>query len=92
MTVLTTAEQAVLDRAASAPMLAQVEAWAAINSGTTNLDGLADLAGRLADAFSILPGTVALVDPDPVDSVDSKGHLTPIRRGQHLAPKKVTKS
>lgn len=84
MTVLTTAEQAVLDQAASAPMLAQVEAWAAINSGTTNLDGLADLAGRLADAFSILPGTVALVDPDPVDSVDSKGHLTPIRRGQHL--------
>ena len=37
-------------------MLAQVQAWGAINTGTANLAGLEALSGTLADAFSALPG------------------------------------
>jgi len=65
-------------------MLAQVERWAAVNSGTTNLAGLKTVAGLLADAFSGLPGDVTLIAPDPVESVDSKGTVTEIQRGEHL--------
>lgn len=84
MTGLTNDERAVLDRASEAPMLAQVETWAAINSGTINLAGLKTVSGLLADAFSSLPGTITLLDPDPVESVDAKGHIQTIERGQHL--------
>ena len=65
-------------------MLEQVECWAAINSGTTNLAGLKTMAGLLADAFSGLPGDVALIAPDPVESVDAKGIVAEIQRGDHL--------
>ncbi len=41
MTILKPSETAALERAADAPMLAQVERWAAVNSGTGNLAGLA---------------------------------------------------
>jgi len=52
MTSLTASETAALERAADAPMLAQVETWAAVNSGTGNLPGLKTVAGLLADAYS----------------------------------------
>lgn len=65
-------------------MLAQVERWAPVNSGTTNLAGLKYMAGLLADAFSGLPGDVALIAPDPVESVDAKGTVTEVQRGDHL--------
>lgn len=84
MTLVTSTEQATLDRAADAPMLAQVERWAAINSGTGNLAGLRVVAGQLADAFAALPGDVRLVAPDPVESVDAAGRVQSIERGEHL--------
>lgn len=84
MNSVTTAEAPVLERAADAPMLAQVERWAAINSGTGNLAGLKSVAGQLADAFSALPGEVRLVAADPVESVDSAGTVNIIQRGDHL--------
>ncbi len=84
MTVLTQDEHASLEHAADAPMLAQVEQWAAINSGTTNLAGLKQVAALLADRFSVLPGNVALIDPDPVESVDMQGHIQTSQRGQHM--------
>lgn len=84
MTDLTAPETAVLERAAAAPMLAQVEAWASVNSGTGNLDGLKIMAGLLADAFAVLPGDVRLIPPDPVESVDAAGHILSIQRGDHL--------
>ena len=65
-------------------MLAQVQNWAAINSGSGNLDGLATTAGLLADAFSALPGEVTLLDPEPVDRVLSDGTVTTVAHGQHL--------
>jgi glutamate carboxypeptidase len=84
MTVLTHDEATALEQAADAPMLAQVERWAAISSGTTNLAGLKRIASELADAFSCLPGEVALIDPDPVETIDAKGKVNSIERGQNL--------
>ena len=67
-----------------APMLSQVQAWAAINSGSRNLDGLKTVAGMLADAFSALPGTLTLSDPTPVDAMEANGALRPLQHGQNL--------
>lgn len=65
-------------------MLAQVEAWAIVNSGSRNLGGLAVMAGLLADAFSALPGSLLLVDPAPVEAVAPDGSLQQIPHGRHL--------
>jgi glutamate carboxypeptidase len=65
-------------------MLAQVRHWSAINSGSRNLDGLATTAGLLADAFSILPGEVRLLDPVPGESVDMAGTIQPVAYGRNL--------
>jgi glutamate carboxypeptidase len=77
-------ERALTEHAATAPMLAQVETWAAINSGTDNLAGLAEVASLLADAFVTLPGALRLVDPAPEESVRADGRVRSIQRGQHL--------
>lgn len=76
--------QALLDRLRAEPMLAQVEQWAAINSGTRNLAGLGTMAARLADAFSALPGEVALVEPAPVEAVLANGSTVALDHGSHL--------
>lgn len=81
---LTSTEQALVDRAAAAPMLAWVERWAAVNSGTRNLPGLATMAGLLADGFAALPGTMALVPPAPVETVLADGRVAPLDHGAHL--------
>ena len=65
-------------------MLGQVEAWAAVNSGTGNLAGLRQVSGLLADAFSALPGDVRLAEPDPVESVLPDGAVKRVERGKHL--------
>ena len=67
MTEMTPIERDAVARVGGEPMLDQVRAWAAINSGTFNLDGLAQIAAALADAFAVLPGAIALVDPEPAD-------------------------
>ena len=68
----------------SAAMLAQVERWARINSGTANLDGLARMAQELSEAFSALPGTITLEDPAPVTAVDAHGQETAVQNGKHF--------
>ena len=84
MTHLSPEEQRLLDHAAAAPMLDQVQRWAAINSGSRNLPGLAQMASLLADAFSVLPGDLLLVDPAPVENVTPEGRVQPLAHGQHL--------
>ncbi|WP_395623159.1 hydrolase [Sphingomonas daechungensis] len=84
MGALSSQEQIVVERAAAEPMLDQVLAWAAVNSGSRNLDGLARMAGLLGDAFSKLPGSVVLVDAAPVDAVDAAGKTIGIAHGQNL--------
>ncbi len=76
------------DQAASsidnAAMLAQVQEWSAINSGSGNLDGLARQADALAKAFAALPGTVELIDPAPVTAIAADGCEYSKRNGKHL--------
>ncbi len=60
---LTAIESAALESIAIGPMLDQVVGWANINSGSRNIAGLDAVAGLLAEAFSVLPGDMALVDP-----------------------------
>lgn len=68
----------------SAAMLAQVEAWSAINTGTANLAGLAEQADALVQAFAALPGTVELVDPAPVAAIAADGSAFAKPHGRHL--------
>ena len=77
-------EQAACERAAAAPMLAQVERWAAVNSGSRNLAGLRTMAALLADAFAALPGRVELVPPAPVTAVAPSGAIEDVAHGDHL--------
>jgi glutamate carboxypeptidase len=81
---MNTAEHALTEHAAAAPMRAQVEQWAAINSGTGNLTGLAQVAALLAEMFASLPGEISLVDPAPEESVLADGSTHTIQRGKHL--------
>lgn len=73
-----------LDIARAAPMLAWTERWSAINSGTRNLAGLATMADLLADAFAVLPGEVALVEPEAADAMTADGRVEPLAHGRHL--------
>lgn len=82
--MLSPAEMAVLDHAAQAPMLSQALAWATVNSGSRNLDGLSTMAGLLADAFARLPGAVSLIDPAPVELVSADGQIATAAHGRHL--------
>ena len=81
---LTQIEAAAVEACADAPMLDQVTEWAAINSGSRNLAGLETVAGLLADAFSALPGNVALEDPAPVEAMAADGSPEAIPHGRNL--------
>jgi glutamate carboxypeptidase len=67
-----------------AAMLAQVEAWAAINSGSRNLAGLDAMARVLHAAAAPLGGVATLVDAAPVDHVDVTGRVTALAHGRNL--------
>jgi len=76
--------QALLDTIDADTMLGQVQDWAAINTGTANLDGLAQMAGVLADAFSALPGEIELVEPATVTAISAEGHEFEKPHGRHM--------
>ncbi|MES2337644.1 MAG: hydrolase [Pseudomonadota bacterium] len=81
---LSSTETAAVEHVHAAPMLDRTLAWAAVNSGTGNLAGLAKVADMLTDTFSTLPGEVALVDPAPAERVTITGVVEPIAHGRHL--------
>lgn len=84
MQVFSRPEAALLDAVDATPMLGQVEAWSAVNTGTANLAGLAVQAGLLADAFAALPGSVTLEEPTPVSAISPGGGEVPVEYGKHL--------
>ena len=67
-----------------ARMRAQLTQWAAINSGSGNLDGLAEMATLLSAAFAELGGSITLVDPAPVERVDADGMVHAVAHGHNL--------
>ena len=77
-------QQSLIDPIDGDTMLAQTREWAAINTGTANLDGLARQAAALADALSALPGEIELVEPAPVTVVDAEGREVEKGYGRHM--------
>jgi glutamate carboxypeptidase len=84
MAGLSNIEAEAVARAADAPMLDQVTAWAAVNSGSRNLAGLETVAGLLADAFAALPGEVRLEEAAPVEAMAADGSLGKVAHGRNL--------
>jgi len=84
MGALSSTEQQVVERAQAEPMLDQVLAWSAVNSGSRNLSGLAAMAGLLGDAFAELPGELELLDPARVEAVDTSGETIELPHGRNL--------
>ncbi|MDG5747008.1 hydrolase [Qipengyuania sp. XHP0207] len=76
--------QAFLEAVDADTMLREVQEWAAINTGTGNLDGLATMASKLADAFSQLPGEVELVEPATVTAISPEGREFEKPHGRHM--------
>ena len=78
------ADRPVMDAACAAPMLEQILDWSAINSGSRNLPGLSAMAGRLADAFSVLPGDLHRLPATAATSVAPDGREDPMPLGDNL--------
>jgi len=78
------APQALLDTIDAETMLREVQDWAAINTGTANIEGLDRMAGILADAFSVLPGDVELIDPATVTAISAEGREFEKPHGRHM--------
>lgn len=65
-------------------MLAQVEQWSAINSGSRNLEGLALMSEVLARAIEGLDGTLRFREPAPVEAIDAGGRRRPVSHGRNI--------
>lgn len=81
---LDTTQQQLVEPIDQAAMLGHAQAWSAINTGTANLEGLAELAGELAEAFSALPGEIELIDAAPVTAIAADGSEFEKQHGQHI--------
>ncbi len=81
---MTLAETNALEIISRQPMLAQVEEWAAVNSGSRNLVGLAHMAELLTAAFASLGGVTTLREPAAVTAIDSGGNAQPLAHGHNL--------
>ena len=84
MQQLSPIETTLLAAVDPAPMLEQVVAWSAVNTGTGNLAGLKLQAALLAAAFSRLPGDLGLTDAAPITAVSADGQQRDLENGQHL--------
>jgi glutamate carboxypeptidase len=80
---LSTDERAALAAIDQAQLLAQVEAWCPINSGSRNLAGLDAMAALLAEAFGAL-GEVQLVEPAEASQMLPTGEVVPLVHGRNL--------
>lgn len=65
-------------------MLERTLGWSAINTGTSNLDGLSRQWDALADPFDALPGVLSDVRPTPVRAIAPDGSERVVEHGSHL--------
>ena len=84
METIAAPETDILDQIDESPLIATIERWSRINSGSRNLGGLATMAGLIADHAAALPGEVRLHDPAPVESIDPAGKSVLMRHGRNL--------
>lgn len=69
-------------------MIERLRRWAEINSGTTNLAGLARMLGELREAFTALGGEMREVELPPATSIDSRGETVAAPLGNALVIRK----
>ena len=84
MKQLTASERALTEVIDQQALLGRTLDWAAINSGTANLAGLAEMAMVLGEAFSALPGEITLEEPAPVTAIDASGAEYEKPHGKHF--------
>jgi glutamate carboxypeptidase len=65
-------------------MIGRAIRWCAINSGSRNLDGLADMATQLADTMAQLPGRLDMIPLDPTQEIASDGSVRALANGTAL--------
>jgi|TARA_R100000501_G_scaffold10060_2_gene19922 glutamate carboxypeptidase len=65
-------------------MLANVEHWCRLNTGSRNLAGLAEMADILGEAFAPLGGSADLREPSAVETLDTNGERVPLAHGRNL--------
>ncbi len=80
---LSAPERAALATIDPAAMLAQVERWCPVNSGSRNLAGLAATADLLAEAFGEL-GDVRRSPPAEASQMLTSGEVVPLVHGDNL--------
>lgn len=83
---LSPAEAAVLARidGQRGAMLAEITAWAAINSGSRNLAGLAHMADVLGAAFAPLGGMLTREPAAAASRIDTDGRTIAVAHGDNL--------
>ncbi|HRP10142.1 MAG TPA: hydrolase [Terricaulis sp.] len=69
---------------AGAALVARTEAWAAINSGSYEAEGLARMRAVLADAFAALPGALSVEALAPSQRIRADGEVAHIEHGAAL--------
>ncbi|APG62859.1 hypothetical protein LPB140_08710 [Sphingorhabdus lutea] len=84
MSSISNEEQLILSQIQHDIMLNQILTWSAVNSGSANLPGLAQMAAMLADAFSILPADISLSNPQQHEIMKADGKVQQVEYGQHL--------
>lgn len=78
---LNPADQEMLDglQSRAGELVDRAVGWCRINSGSRNLQGLADQRARLADAFSALPGRLEEAPLAPTLEIDGQGRETALQ-------------
>lgn len=84
MSALTGTERDIVAGIEAGPILDRTLAWAAVNSGTGNADGLAHMARLLGESFGVLPGEISLIEPAPVEQIAADGTAAPLVHGRHF--------
>jgi glutamate carboxypeptidase len=86
MSGITPAEAEVLARldGQRGALLAQIETWAAINSGSRNLAGVASMADILSAAFAPLGADIRRLAPATATQITPDGREQPLAHGDNL--------
>ncbi len=69
-------------------MVALVEAWANINSGSYNLAGLRNMRAAIAAAFSPLGGTQEVLPLSPITQINARGEAIEVPMAEALSIRK----
>jgi glutamate carboxypeptidase len=77
-------DREIVETAIAAPMLDQLLQWSAVNSGSSNLTGLATMTSLLTDAFSVLPGDIQLRSAAEATSIAPDGREDVLALGDNI--------